>query len=257
MSSRRVRMQYCKVIILTSMVWVMVDVFVLMYFTDCTTGTSGCQGTAEGGAAVVDRAHKTESKGFLEKIIPKSRTCLSPLCLPFTIPPSPSLFVCLSLIPLPVSLSLCLPFTLPPSPHLSLFVCLSLLPLLVSLFVCLSLLPLPVSLFVCLSLLPLPVSLSLPFTPPSPCLSLFAFHSSLSLSLSLCLPFTPPSLSLFAFHSLLSLSVCLSVSLFVCLSLLPLPVSLLSLLPLPVSLFISCLFNFSANDCYLFFSCVV
>ena len=148
MSSRRVRMQYCKVIILTSMVWVMVDVFVLMYFTDCTTGTSGCQGTAEGGAAVVDRAHKTESKGFLEKIIPKSRTCLSPLCLPFTLPPSPplSLFVCLSLILLPVSvslslfafhpsslspsLSLCLPFTspspclstfTPPSPGLSLY----------------------------------------------------------------------------------------------------------------------------------------
>ena len=146
MSSRRVRMQYCKVIILTSMVWVMVDVFVLMYFTDCTTGTSGCQGTADGGVAVVDRAHKTESKGFLEKIIPKSRTCLSlSLCLPFTLPPSPCLSLCLFAFHSSLSLSL-------------------------SLFVCLSLLPLPVSL---LSLLSLPVSLPLfTFHSSSPCLSL-------------------------------------------------------------------------------------
>lgn len=73
MSSRRVRMQYCKVIILTSMVWVMVDVFVLMYFTDCTTNSTGCQGNSEGGVAAIGRAHKEESKGFLEKIIPKGR----------------------------------------------------------------------------------------------------------------------------------------------------------------------------------------
>lgn len=64
-------MQYCKVIILTSMVWVMVDVFVLMYFTDCTTGNAGCQGNIDGVA--VGRSHKEESKGFLEKIIPKGR----------------------------------------------------------------------------------------------------------------------------------------------------------------------------------------
>ena len=159
--------------------------------------------------------------------------CLSPF-LPLPV----SLFVCLSLFPLRLSLSLCLPFTLPPSPRLSLFVCLSLL--LVSLFVCHSLLPLPVSLFafhsslslslsvfafhsslspslsLCLSLRPLPVSHCLPLTPSSHCLSLFVYLSLL-----------PLPISLFAFHSSLSLSL----SLFVCLSLLPLPVSLSLCLP--------------------------
>ena len=36
MASSRLRMHYCKVIIATSLVWVMVDVFVLMYYTDCS-----------------------------------------------------------------------------------------------------------------------------------------------------------------------------------------------------------------------------
>ncbi|XP_076461431.1 polypeptide N-acetylgalactosaminyltransferase 1-like isoform X1 [Babylonia areolata] len=74
MSSRRMRMQYCKVIMLTSMVWVMVDVFVLMYFTDCTTGNAGCQGANAGEGAIAGNQppKPPESKGFLEKIIPKS-----------------------------------------------------------------------------------------------------------------------------------------------------------------------------------------
>ncbi|KAK7110402.1 polypeptide N-acetylgalactosaminyltransferase 1-like isoform X2 [Littorina saxatilis] len=73
MSSRRMRIQYCKVIILTSMVWVMVDVFVLMYFTDCTTNNAGCQGNGNGGLAAGGvQSHKEDTKGFLEKIIPKS-----------------------------------------------------------------------------------------------------------------------------------------------------------------------------------------
>ncbi|KAK7479266.1 hypothetical protein BaRGS_00029514 [Batillaria attramentaria] len=76
MSSRRLRLQYCKVIILTSMVWVMVDVFVLMYFTDCTTTTnSGCSGNsngnAVGGGGQAAGAKEEESQGFLQKIIPK------------------------------------------------------------------------------------------------------------------------------------------------------------------------------------------
>src|SRR5258708_1096708 len=34
LTSRR-RLQYCQVVIVTSLVWFLLDVFVLMYFTDC------------------------------------------------------------------------------------------------------------------------------------------------------------------------------------------------------------------------------
>ena len=49
MASSRLRMHYCKVIIATSLVWVMVDVFVLMYYTDCS-GADGhkCAGQCTG-----------------------------------------------------------------------------------------------------------------------------------------------------------------------------------------------------------------
>ena len=40
MASARLRLHYCKVILATSLVWVMIDVFVIMYFTDCN-GTDG------------------------------------------------------------------------------------------------------------------------------------------------------------------------------------------------------------------------
>jgi hypothetical protein len=79
MTSRRIRLQYCKVIILTSMVWVMVDVFVLMYFTDCTNVSinSNCQGSNGGGLnANADGSNRQESKGFLDKIIPKGEPWL-------------------------------------------------------------------------------------------------------------------------------------------------------------------------------------
>ena len=73
MSSRRTRVQYCKIIILTSMVWVMVDVFILMYFTDCAKMDPGCHSNGE--SKNVDRnavdvgvpAHER----FLEKLVPK------------------------------------------------------------------------------------------------------------------------------------------------------------------------------------------
>lgn len=67
------RLQYCKVIILTSMVWVMVDVFVLMYFTDCTTSSVNCRAGDKGGngEAAQPEAAKEDSGGFLQKIIPK------------------------------------------------------------------------------------------------------------------------------------------------------------------------------------------
>lgn len=36
--TNRRRFQYCRVIIITSLVWFMFDVFLLMYFADCTGG---------------------------------------------------------------------------------------------------------------------------------------------------------------------------------------------------------------------------
>ncbi|KAK6166787.1 hypothetical protein SNE40_023409 [Patella caerulea] len=70
MASRRLKFQYCKVIIATSMVWVMVDMFLLMYFTDCSAMSSAdCQRKAkeENGNPQPPK----ESVGFLEKIIPQ------------------------------------------------------------------------------------------------------------------------------------------------------------------------------------------
>lgn len=63
----RVRFQYCKVIIATSMVWMMLDVFVLMYFTDCTDGPRcGPQ-----DARVMKQVTEKANPGFLQKIFPK------------------------------------------------------------------------------------------------------------------------------------------------------------------------------------------
>ncbi|XP_025093497.1 polypeptide N-acetylgalactosaminyltransferase 13-like isoform X2 [Pomacea canaliculata] len=77
MSSRRIRLQYCKVIILTSMVWVMVDVFVLMYFTDCTNTSNSCN-SGNNGAANGGGLTKQDSPGFLDKIIPKGLLTKTP-----------------------------------------------------------------------------------------------------------------------------------------------------------------------------------
>ncbi|KAL5006915.1 hypothetical protein ScPMuIL_015721 [Solemya velum] len=68
----RLRLQYCKVIIATSLVWFLLDVILLMYYTDCTSLTSGSDcnnGRAEGRRAGGDIDLKPE--GILQKIIPK------------------------------------------------------------------------------------------------------------------------------------------------------------------------------------------
>ncbi|KAI8789992.1 polypeptide N-acetylgalactosaminyltransferase 1 isoform X3 [Biomphalaria glabrata] len=59
----RLRFQYCKVIIATSMVWIMLDVFLLMYFTDCTNGPR-----CSPQEVLVTAKPKP---GFLHKIFPK------------------------------------------------------------------------------------------------------------------------------------------------------------------------------------------
>ncbi|BFY99015.1 hypothetical protein BsWGS_02056 [Bradybaena similaris] len=66
MKMARARFQYCKVIIATSMVWIMFDVFVLMYFTDCTNGPKCSQQDGD-VKQVVDKS----KSGFLQKIFPK------------------------------------------------------------------------------------------------------------------------------------------------------------------------------------------
>lgn len=64
----RVRLHYCKIILATSLVWFLLDVFILMYFTDCAANSvnTNCK-----------QDHHEESKkqqdsgGFLEKLLPK------------------------------------------------------------------------------------------------------------------------------------------------------------------------------------------
>ena len=64
----RLKLQYCKVIIATSLVWFLLDVFLLTYYTDCTLSSENC-----------DKAPRDESKakskdsgggGLLNKLIP-------------------------------------------------------------------------------------------------------------------------------------------------------------------------------------------
>ncbi|XP_012944657.1 polypeptide N-acetylgalactosaminyltransferase 1 isoform X2 [Aplysia californica] len=67
MKMGRLRFQYCKVVIATSMVWIMLDVFVLMYFTDCTNGPHCNPHEVEARQLDGGRA----KPGFLQKIFPK------------------------------------------------------------------------------------------------------------------------------------------------------------------------------------------
>ncbi|XP_071102414.1 polypeptide N-acetylgalactosaminyltransferase 13-like isoform X1 [Haliotis cracherodii] len=72
MASRRLKFQYCKVIIATSMVWVMLDVFLLMYFTDCTTMSSAnCNNNNNVRIDHNDGPKQQKQEGFLNRILPK------------------------------------------------------------------------------------------------------------------------------------------------------------------------------------------
>ncbi|XP_064647389.1 polypeptide N-acetylgalactosaminyltransferase 13-like isoform X2 [Lineus longissimus] len=59
----RWRYQYCKVIVATSLVWFLLDVVLLMYYTDCATPAS-CDKTKDGGAPA-------KGGGILDRILPK------------------------------------------------------------------------------------------------------------------------------------------------------------------------------------------
>lgn len=66
----RVRLHYCKIILATSLVWFLLDVFILMYFTDCAANSvnTNCKQDHQEGPK-----KQQDSGGFLEKLLPKGR----------------------------------------------------------------------------------------------------------------------------------------------------------------------------------------
>lgn len=70
----RLKLQYCKIILATSMVWFMLDVFLLMYYTDCTN-PSECKrngldvnpAEGDGNPGRTDPPKKDEG-GFLKRL---------------------------------------------------------------------------------------------------------------------------------------------------------------------------------------------
>lgn len=64
----RVRLHYCKIILATSLVWFLLDVFILMYFTDCAANSvnTNCKQDHQEGPK-----KQQDSGGFLEKLLPK------------------------------------------------------------------------------------------------------------------------------------------------------------------------------------------
>ena len=48
----RIRMQTCKIILATSLIWFLIDVVLLLYYTDC--GGNGCAGAADGKGPSAD-----------------------------------------------------------------------------------------------------------------------------------------------------------------------------------------------------------
>ena len=73
MVSSRLKIQYCKVIIATSLVWFLLDVFLLMYFTDCTMNATNCmdeKGKRGDGGGVP----QTSRPGILNRLLPKGET---------------------------------------------------------------------------------------------------------------------------------------------------------------------------------------
>ncbi|XP_071158657.1 polypeptide N-acetylgalactosaminyltransferase 13-like isoform X8 [Mytilus edulis] len=62
------KLQYCKIILATSLVWFLIDVILLMYYTDCAAmgNSSDCNNKDN------TKQHKKEEKGFFEKILPKN-----------------------------------------------------------------------------------------------------------------------------------------------------------------------------------------
>ncbi|XP_052258556.1 polypeptide N-acetylgalactosaminyltransferase 13-like isoform X4 [Dreissena polymorpha] len=63
----RLKLQYCKIILATSLVWFLLDVVLLMYYTDCATHASvDCQNTNNNEKPV-----KKSEESLLQRILPK------------------------------------------------------------------------------------------------------------------------------------------------------------------------------------------
>lgn len=68
----RLKVQYCKVIVLTSLVWVLLDVCLLTYYTDCMMNS---QSQASCNSGVRERKSTgyqstVESQGFFGRLLP-------------------------------------------------------------------------------------------------------------------------------------------------------------------------------------------
>lgn len=64
----RVRLHYCKIILATSLVWFLLDVFILMYFTDCAANSVNTNCKQEHHE---ESRKQQDSGGFLGKLLPK------------------------------------------------------------------------------------------------------------------------------------------------------------------------------------------
>ncbi|XP_013383815.1 polypeptide N-acetylgalactosaminyltransferase 1 [Lingula anatina] len=71
----RLKLQYCKIVIATSLVWFLLDVFLLMYYTDCTNNTStvNCNNNPREKVTTNEGLIQQKQKkgGFLQNLIPK------------------------------------------------------------------------------------------------------------------------------------------------------------------------------------------
>ena len=67
MVSSRLKIQYCKVIIATSLVWFLMDVFLLMYFTDCTN-TLSCENSNNN-----KKDANPNQGGLISRLLPKGK----------------------------------------------------------------------------------------------------------------------------------------------------------------------------------------
>lgn len=64
----RLKLQYCKIILATSLVWFLLDVVLLMYYTDCATNAA-----ADNSNTNKDKDKKQDSGSLLQKILPKGK----------------------------------------------------------------------------------------------------------------------------------------------------------------------------------------
>jgi|SRR6218665_2119058 len=68
----RLKVQYCKVIVLTSLVWVLLDVCLLTYYTDCMMNSQSQAGCNSGVRDRKSTGHQStvEPQGFFGRLLP-------------------------------------------------------------------------------------------------------------------------------------------------------------------------------------------